>query len=193
MHRLTCCSSGIFSEHWLTKLLQCSKSVINGSPIFCLIEHKLESVTSIVMLKEKWEINLFASFDQDLIVPKFGIPFKHGLTQITREQSHKVGGFITRFSTRGTYFSDVINGLPFPQYFLNLGASKCFGNGRIYRLLSNVLRCKSLSIYRAYYFWTPNALSFLESSLNYCSNSSLGFCTIVFSSILLCLQVDHLL
>ena len=53
----------------MTKLLHHSKNVINGSPTFCLVEHKLESVTPFVMLKEKWEINFFANSDQDLIVP----------------------------------------------------------------------------------------------------------------------------
>ncbi len=41
---------------------------MNDSLVFYLVEHKSESVTSFVMLKAKWEINLSASSDQDLIL-----------------------------------------------------------------------------------------------------------------------------
>ena len=43
--------------------------MINGSPIFCLVENKLESVTSFVMLNAKWEMNFSTGSDQDLIIP----------------------------------------------------------------------------------------------------------------------------
>ena len=85
-----------------------------------------------------------------------------------REQSHEVGGLIIEFSTRGTKFFDVINDVSFS---LILFSSKCFGNGGIYKILSNGLGRKSLSVYRAYFFWTPNASTCVDS----CSNSSLEF------------------
>ena len=68
MHKLTCCSSGMFSENLLIKFLQRNKNVINGSHVFYLVEQKLESVTSFVMLKEKWEMNFSTTSDQDLML-----------------------------------------------------------------------------------------------------------------------------
>ncbi len=42
---------------------------MNDSLAFCLVEHKSKGVSSFEMLKVKWEIDLSASSDQDLILP----------------------------------------------------------------------------------------------------------------------------
>ena len=41
---------------------------MNGSPSFCFVEHKLDSVTSLVMLKAKCEMKFFTSSFHNLIL-----------------------------------------------------------------------------------------------------------------------------
>lgn len=191
---MACYSLGISNENWLTRFLQHYKKVTNGSPIFFFVEYKLDNTTWFVMLKEKWDMNFSISSNKDFILQ--GNLEYHSSAGPLREWGNNLIRYL------GSWLSLVhkeknslmwSSGLPFPQYFWNLGSSKFLWNGGIYKILSKGLGCKSLSVYRIHFFWTLKTSTCLTNYLNWCRKSSLGCWTLVLSLSLLCLWVDLLL